>query len=72
MPFTCRGILRLHLVMLRQPLLQLRSTLGQFGSNFRGIAARLAGFNLPMHLQQFLFVLLDIPRDGFDLCVAQV
>jgi len=58
--------------MLLQPLLQLRSTLGQFGSDFRGIAHRLAGFNLPVHLQQFLFVLRNILRDGFDLCVAQV
>src|SRR6266850_1768871 len=58
--------------MLLQPLLQFRAALCQFGGHFRGIATRLAGFNLPMHGHQFIFVLLDIPGDGVDLCIAQV
>src|SRR5262245_53690178 len=59
-------------MMLPQPFLQLRAALRQFGGNFRGIATRLAGFNLPMHGHQRLFVILDIPGDGVDLCLTQL
>ena len=72
MPFTLRRILRLRLVLLLQPLLQLRATLCQFGFYFWGIATRLAVFNLTMNRHQCIFVRLDIPGHGFDLCCAQM
>ena len=63
--FTCGRILHLRLVMLLQSRPQPRLTLDQFGGNCRGITPSLAVFNLPMHHQQLLFMILSPPYTFF-------
>src|SRR5262249_31102759 len=60
MPCTSSRILRVHLVMVREPLLQLRSTLCCFGQHVGRIATRLTVFNVPMHHHHLVPVILNI------------
>src|SRR5262249_47091308 len=60
MPCTSSRMLCLRLVMVLEPLLQLRSTLCRFGQNFGRIATSLPVFNLPMHHHHLVAVILNI------------
>src|SRR5262245_27139704 len=60
MPCTSRRILRVRLVMVLEPLLHLRSTLGRFGQNVGRIATSLTVFNLLMHRHHLVVVILNI------------
>src|SRR4029450_4354471 len=72
MPCTSSRILRVRLVMVLEPILQLSSTLCRFGQNFGRIATSLTVFNLPMHHHRLVVVILNISGGRCYLGFSQI
>ncbi len=70
--FISSHTLRIRLVMMLEPILQLGSALGRFGSNVGRIATSLTVFNLPMHRHYIGPVILNITGDGHYLGLCQI
>src|SRR5712691_2289934 len=72
MPCTSSRILRIRLVMVLEPLLQLGSALCRFGQNVGRIATSLPVFNVSMHHHDLVPVLLNIPSGRCYLGFGQM